>query len=128
MKNLKRYRVRFHLARGDNYMKWQVFDKQENTKRYFDPNSKSILMTDCELGNHPTTAKRIYEGENKTVCAWVSCNNVRVVDKLPLSSTSGMTHYKFNPKKNPHWFTDQHQNRDGMTFEKMTTHERAVYG
>ena len=66
---MKRYRVRFHLAKGDNYMKWQVFDRQSNTKDYIDPDSKSIVMLECELGNHPTTAKKIYNGENKTVCA-----------------------------------------------------------
>lgn len=128
MKNIKRYRVRFHLARGDNYMKWQVFDKQENTKDYFDPESKSIIMIDCILGNNPATAQRILDGENKTVCAWVACDDVMVVDSLPLSSTSGMTHYKFNPKKNPHWFTETHNNRDNMTFTKMITESKKVYG
>ena len=48
MKKYKRYRVRFHLAKGDNHMKWQVFDRQENTKDYFDPNSKSIVMFSCQ--------------------------------------------------------------------------------
>ena len=41
---MKRYKVRFHLARGDNYMKWQVTDLQQDTKSYFDPNLKSIVM------------------------------------------------------------------------------------
>ena len=65
---MKRYRVRFHLARGDNYMKWQVFDKQQNTKDYFDPNSKSLFMKNCELGNHPTTAKILQRGQQDGVC------------------------------------------------------------
>ena len=130
MKKYKRYRVRFHLAKGDNHMKWQVFDRQENTKDYFDPNSKSIVMFSCELGNQPKTAKKIYDGENKTVCAWVACDDVDIKDRdgvIP-PALNGMTHYKFNPKKNPHWFTDTHDNRDGSKFNIMMTHERKVYG
>ncbi len=29
----KRYRVRFHLAKGDNFMQWQVFDKTFTTPK-----------------------------------------------------------------------------------------------
>lgn len=128
MKKLKRYRVRFHLARGDNYMKWQVFDKQYNTKNYFDPNSKSLIMSDCNLGNHPKTAQRIHDGENKTVCAWVDCEDVRVVDNIPLSSASKLTNYMFNPRKNPHWYTATNKNRDNAKFTTMYTINRKVYG
>ena len=63
--NLKRYRVRFHLAKGENFMKWQVFDKLHGTKEYYDPDTRSIIMRDCLLGNHATTAKKIFDGDNK---------------------------------------------------------------
>lgn len=126
---MKRYRVRFHLARGDNYMKWQVFDRESNTKDYFDPDFKSILMKNCELGNQPATAKKIYNGDNKTVCAWISCDSYQVVDNDRFKmDTRALTHYKYNPKKNPHWFTDTHDNRDGLKFDTMITQDRAVYG
>ena len=127
---MKRYKVRFHLARGDNYMKWQVFDLQEDTKDYFDPDLKSIIMFDCRLGNHPATAKKIYEGDNKTVCAWVACDDVQIHERQAVipPPLNGMTHYKYNPKKNPHWFTDTHLNRDGIKFKVMMTDKRKVYG
>lgn len=123
---MKRYKVRFHLARGDNYMKWQVTDSQQDTKSYFDPNLKSIVMRDCILGNHPKTAMRIHNGENKTVCAWVSCDDLAVVDTIPLSST--MTQYKYNPKKNPYWFTDRDDNVDNKQIKLMMTNKQQVYG
>ena len=126
---MKRYRVRFHLAKGENYMKWQVFDRQANTKDYFDPNSMSLFMKNCELGNHPATAKKIYNGDNKTVCAWISCDDYQVWDNERFTLNAGaMTHYKYNPKKNPHWFTDTHDNRDGLKLDTMITQKRAVYG
>ena len=126
MKNLKRYRVRFHLAKGENFMKWQVFDKLNNTQEYHDPDTRSIIMRDCLLGNHPTTAKKIFDGENKTVCAWVSCNELTVVDSVP--TIDRLTHYKYNPRKNPHWYTDSTDNADNMKFNVMVTSNRAVYG
>lgn len=126
MKNLRRYRVRFHLAKGENFMKWQVFDKLNNTKEYHDPDKRSIIMRDCLLGNHPTTAKKIFDGESKTVCAWVSCDELTVVDSVPI--TGRLTHYKYNPRKNPHWYTDSTDNADNMKFNVMVTSNRAVYG
>ena len=123
---MKRYRVRFHLARGDNYMKWQVFDKQYNTKDYLDPDLKCIVMKQCVLRNHPSTAKRIFEGENKTVCAWIDCDDVTISDTPP--PLGKLTQYKYNPKKNPHWFTDQSNNADNLPFKMMVTNKRKVYG
>ena len=126
MKNLKRYRVRFHLAKGKNFMKWQVFDKLHNTKDYYDPDTRSIIMRDCFLGNHATNAKKIFDGENKTVCAWVACNEVCVVDSAP--TVGKLTHYKYNPRKNPHWHTDTLNNADNLKFNVMVTNKRKVYG
>ena len=126
MKYLKRYRVRFHLAKGKNFMKWQVFDKLHNTKDYYDPDTRSIIMRDCFLGNHATTAKKIFDGENKTVCAWVACNEVCVVDSAP--TVGKLTHYKYNPRKNPHWHTDTLNNADNLKFNVMVTNKRKVYG
>ena len=126
MKNLKRYRVRFHLAKGKNFMKWQVFDKLHNTKDYYDPDTRSIIMRDCFLGNHATTAKKIFDGENKTVCAWVACNEVCVVDSAP--TVGKLTHYTYNPRKNPHWHTDTLNNADNLKFNVMVTNKRKVYG
>jgi len=125
MKKVKRYRVRFHLAKGENFMKWQVFDKQNNLKEYYSPDEWSLVMDDCTLGNHPSTAKKIYEGADKTVCAWIACNKVTASSQAP--STESCTQFKYNPKKNPHWFTDNNPNVDGMTFTTMITKNKQVY-
>lgn len=123
---MKRYKVRFHLAKGDNFMKWQVFDLQTGNKDYFDPESKYIIMRDCVLGNHPATAKKIFDGHNKTVCAWVACEHVSVVDSPP--SLNNMNRFMYNPRKNPHWFTDTIKNADKLKFKTMVTNNRRVYG
>jgi len=107
-------------------MQWQVFDKLHNTKDYYDPDTRSIIMRDCFLGNHANTAKKIFNGDNKTVCAWVACEEVVVVDSTP--TIGKLTHYKYNPRKNPHWHTDTLNNADNLKFKMMVTNKRKVYG
>jgi len=123
---MKRYKVRFHLARGQNFMKWQVFDLLDNTKDYYDPSEYSLLMKGCVLGNHPATAQKIYEGEHKTVCAWISCD--RVTPVMQIGSLANKQRYMYNPQKNPHWFTELQRNVDGKKLPTMVTINRRVYG
>lgn len=124
---MKKYRVRFHLGRGKNYQKWQVTDRVKKTKRYFDPSTESLTLINCTLGNQPSVARKIFEGENKTVCAWVDCENV-ITGGDTSSSAAVMTQYKYNPKKNPHWFTDDNANVDKTDHDVMVTLNRSVYG
>ena len=129
---MKRYKVRFHLAKGENFMKWQVFDLKNNTKDYYDPDTRSIIMRDCLLGNHASTARKIFEGDNKTVCAWVECDMVDVVYKESPTyqepNLDGATQYKYNPRKWPHWNSDDVMNADIMKFVKLKTKGRKIYG
>jgi len=129
----KRFRVRFHLGKGVNYKKWQVIDRHNGTHReYYDPEKVEIVMYKARLGNQPSTARRIFEGSNKTVCAWVDCDMVDInYLKSPsanLTDTEGLTQYKYNPRKNPHWFTDGDTNVDNQEFLKMTTKNKTIYG
>lgn len=92
-----RYQVRFHLGKGENYGKWQV--KALHGVRYYDPATVSLTLLDCQLRNQPATAQKVYDGANKSVCAWVDCNEVLVDGPadhvgLPVS---------YNPKVAPYW-------------------------
>jgi len=63
------------------------------------------------------------------VCAWISCDDYQVWDNERFTlKADAMTHYKYNPKKNPHWFTETHDNRDGLKLDTMITQNKAVYG
>ena len=74
-------------------------------------------------------ARKIFEGANKNVCAWVACEDVEVRDrgKVIPPPVNGMTQYKYNPRKNPHWSTDTNPNMDGKKFSVMMTHDRKIY-
>ena len=136
----KRFQVRFHLGKGANYMCWQVKDYGVNPAArngrpnidYYPPSIASLEMTNCTLKNSPAIAQRIFEGENKTVCAWVECDILDVHYKKSPSytpvDTKNLRKYKYNPKKNPHWFTSKSNNADDKDLAKMHTHNRAIYG
>ena len=74
-------------------------------------------MFNCELGNQQDSKEDIQRWEQNSLrlggLRW--CRDQRQRRSYP-PALNGMTHYKFNPKKNSHWFTDTHDNRDGTKF------------
>ena len=50
-------KVRFHLAKGENYMKWQVKDANGDVQ-YLEPEQVSIKMYGCKLINQRGTAEK----------------------------------------------------------------------
>ncbi len=139
-KKKKRFQVRFHLGKGPNYMCWQVKDHGVNPAAnngrpdtdYYAPSNVSLELTNCVLKNSPATAMRIYNGSHKTVCAWVECDMVDVHYKKDPSfkkvDTKNLRKFKYNPKKNMHWFTSKQSNQDNKALKKMYTNSRALYG
>ena len=77
-----KYKVRFNLGRGDNYMKWKV-STPSGEATYHNPDDVLIIMKGCKLFNQKGSANKIYEGANKTVCAWV----IRAFNKVIKAST-----------------------------------------
>ena len=114
-------------------MHWQVTDKKSGgVREYYHPDKVEIVMYRAKLGNQPATARKIFEGQNKTVCAWVECDAVDINYKSSPNfqpiDTQELTQYKYNPRKNPHWFTDTDFNKDNTTYIKLTTQQNRIYG
>ena len=129
------YKIRFHLGRGDDFMKWQVktlVSDGTDIVQYFEPEKYQLAMFDAKLKVQLGTSKKIHEGACKTVCAWVECDMVDVhYKKDPAFSevdTKNLRKYKYNPKKNIHWFTSKQDNVDNKQLVKMHTNSRALYG
>ena len=132
-KDYKRFRVRFHLGRGSNYMTWQITDKLNgNNKDYYNPEICSIKMKGCVFGNNPTISQKIYDGEHKTVCAWVDCEDLDVVyiksPEYVEPKIKNLLKYRFNPRKSIHWNTNRCDNLDGKERSLLVTHGRGIYG
>ena len=94
---MMRYQVRFHLGAGENFGKWQV--KCLAGVLYFDPAKVSLTMLDCQLRNQRGTAQKVHDGANKSVCAWVDCNELLVEGPVEMA---GIT-VAYNPKIAPYW-------------------------
>ena len=117
-----RIKVRFNLSAGKNYMKWKV-EYPDRKPEYYDPKEVQLLLGGCTLKNHRKTAQKIYEGANKTVCAWVRCEKLftRTQDFLRLDSYADITQLKYNPKRLPHWFVGPGMDVDGSEWGLIVT-------
>lgn len=112
--------VRFHLAAGENFMKWQV--KEGGRVSYYDPETTNLVLFNARLRNQVGTAKKINEGANKTVCAWVECDRIELTEK-PVHREAVL----YNPRVAPHWRDGNHNNIDGVAFEKLVSVNRTLY-
>ena len=101
---MPKFKVRFNLGAGKNYMKWKVTDPFGKAN-YYEPDDVYIKMSDCRLMNHRGTAEKIYNGQHKTVCAWVEAVDVEVLPFQKQSCIVG-SRVSYNPKVKPYWVLD----------------------
>ena len=119
---MKKIKVRFNLGRGPNYMKWKIQYPSGNVE-YASPTSTQLVMTGCQLKNSKKTAQKIFNGEHKTVCAWILCDSIEVkFDKFePYDTYSMCVRLKYNPKVNPNWVYDDRIDADNLKFIEIST-------
>jgi len=129
------YKVRFHLGRGKNFMKWQVTSNlntgdgtgAKHVVSYVDPLDNQLAMLGCKLSLQPTAAQKIHDGANKTVCAWIECESVQVLEVNRLKPNEQDYRIKFNPRQNPEW-TDGYNNVvSGNEYEILFTNDRTLW-
>lgn len=121
---MKNFKVRFNLGRGKNYLKWKVTSPSGSVK-YYDPNNVSLLMENCKLVNQQGTAKKIHDGANKTVCAWIECETLyacRPYNELPTNATK----ISYNPRVQPNWVCDG-EIVDKGRYDRLYSFENGVY-
>ena len=115
-----KYKVRFHLGRGENYMKWKIENTENKTDKFYDPEKVHLILKDCKLTNQPTTANKIFTGKmNKAPIAYVQCNSVDIIDKND--------QIRYNPRVAPNWIDKKENNLDNSTFEQVVSEGRRVY-
>lgn len=119
------YRVRFHLAKGEHYMHWQVKNLDTKQVNYYDPEEFSLYIIGATLKNQKATAEKIHAGENKSVCAWVNCEEVHA-SKHSRLIVRGPDKMSYNPRRAPYWTDSTGRNMDNMSFLSLTTAGRAI--
>jgi hypothetical protein len=117
----RNYKVRFHLAKGKNFMKWQVRSINGEVS-YYDPFKVSLRLSNCFLRNQLGTSNKIFLGANKTVCAWVECESVSIES---IGDAEGC-HLRYNPKVEPNW-TLEGKVVDGQEFNEILSYNRSLY-
>jgi hypothetical protein len=116
-----KYKIRLHLAKGPNYKKWQV--KYNKIITYYDPENFSITMINCRLRNHRKTAEKIFAGANKTVCAWIECEEIKVLENNFFKSTIEI---RYNPRIAPYWL-ENNKEVDDNYYQVLQTNKRKIY-
>ena len=99
---MKRIKVRFNLGRGKNFMKWKV-QYPNGVIEYYSPSEAQLVMTRCQLKNHKKTAQKIFEGANKTVCAWVLCEEIDIRKETFIQFDVNCDRIRYNPRVQPNW-------------------------
>ena len=104
---MKRYKVRFNLAKGAHYMTWKVICP-DGYIGYYSPSLSQLVMTGCTLKNNNKTAQAIYKGGEKVVCAWVLCDNITIkhTNFTQADEKDKSNKISYNPRKHPYWIAD----------------------
>ena len=124
----KRIKVRFNLSRGKNYMKWKI-EYPSGEVEYCSPTDTQLTMKTCQLKNNKKTAEKIFNGEHKTVCAWILCEDIQVVyDKFKqLDVDPSNIQLKYNPRITPNWVLNKMTDADGFKFNEIGTVDYKLY-
>jgi len=121
------YKIRFHLGRGDNFMKWQV-RSTDGTVEYFEPEKYQLAMFNSKLKVQLGTSTKINEGACKTVCAWIQCDEFQPIGKQAGIKPNVSDFYvRFNPRSNPNW-VDMHNNiLNDSEFNLIMSDDRSLF-
>ena len=120
---MSNYKIRFNLGRGANYLKWKVTSPNGDVN-YYEPNNVCLHMENCKLVNQQGTANKIFDGANKTVCAWIESETVTIFEPLIIPKNGSKVSY--NPRVQPNWVCDGEIVDKGL-YETLYTFENGVY-
>lgn len=120
------FKVRFNLG-GDNHLTWRIENLTTGEVQFLRPSEVRLRLSGCKLVNQVGTAKKIYEGADKTPCAWIICDDVYInTAGPPVGDLVGII---YNPKRLPFWTwtKSEGQNIDGAIFKEMTTLQNKLF-
>jgi len=122
---MKSTKVRFNLGAGKNFMKWKI-ERPNGSISYHSPEEVQLIMSGCVLKNQKTTALKIFEGANKTVCSWILCDGVEIINNPGLVEVNDSERVSYNPRVVPNWMF-RGSIADGMRFNKLVSLGNKVY-
>ncbi len=112
----RKFKIRFHLGQGENFMKWRIEDTDTKTVSFVEPTNFRATIYDGKLYNQKSAAKKINDGANKTVCAWIMAKDF----KLSLDDDGiYKDEIKYNPRTIPNWVNSSGENIDKKEYKIM---------
>ena len=115
-------KIRFNLMRGKNFKKWAIYENGK--KSYIKPEDYDLTLINCTLKNNFEKAKKIFEGQDKDVCAWIECEKIIKSKKATINLENQI---RYNPKIKPFWRNRKEEKIDGLFFEKIVTCGKQLY-
>lgn len=119
---VKKIKVRFNLGKGKNFMKWKV--EADGTSEYYSPDEYTLYMYGCQLKNQRSTAEKIHQGANKSVCAWILCDTILLGQNVTLPEAN--TRITYNPRVRPNWMAGDVL-ADNATFDSIWSDGRKLF-
>jgi len=121
---MKSIKVRFNLGAGKNFMKWKI-ERPDGNVSYHSPKEVQLVMAGCVLKNQRSTALKIFQGANKTVCSWILCESIEI--RVPtISKINELDRVSYNPRVTPNWIF-QGSVADGTRFNNLVSLDNKVY-
>ena len=115
------FKIRFNLGRGENYQKWRITDNTSGKSFYLDPNGVCLTLVKCTLTNQKSAANKIHQGSNKTVCAWINCEDILAGSAMDIEGDI----VKYNPREIPSWIY-KGEIADEKVFDQLFTNGRSI--
>lgn len=128
----KKIKCRFHLGAGEHFLHWRIENVKTKEVNFYNPEQFTFTFLGCFLRNQKATARKINQGANKEVCAWIECDSVVVTPllepaDLPLEYIAdNLTQVCYNPKVAPNWRVND-ENADSKRFDKLVTFGSKVF-
>ena len=119
------YRVRFHLAKGANFMTWQI--RKGKKVVYIDPAQHKLEMLGCKLVNKINKAKQVHKRGVKDVAGWVECEDVVINDEIGVDNLERLF---YNPIRDPQWRRESDSGEfawDNSQYSALVTQGKQVY-
>jgi hypothetical protein len=99
-------------------MKWKITHPNKEVE-YIDPDEVSLTMGGCILKNNSKSAKLIFNGANKRVCATINCNTLIISE--PIDIDESYQPIRYNPRINPFWVNHLQEDIDGTEIKTVVS-------
>jgi hypothetical protein len=83
-------------------LKWKI-QYADKSVEYYNPNDVQLILRGCQLKNHKSVAQKIFNGNEKSVCAWVLCDEVEILKDNFTQLDTSFDKLKYNPRVEPNW-------------------------